>query len=281
MKKFPEIQNLSDALRKQAFLHKRFAKGILEPIESPREVIRRIQMQSPAEMLRHIQMQSPEFIHKSLISPITKLVEELSELPERYREALKSLGKEGWFYSPEMSTDLLSEIDHLLIEDPNGVSEWLCDFFRGRINDIEQELLEAYPQRKRPLHDAFEAHREGKYSLSVPVFLTQADGIFLEKSVEKKSLFIAKERKEAVEKYASQFSGFNADFLQPLKILLPLWKSERQRESSFKTFTALNRHQVLHGESVEYDTEENSLKVVSLLNYLHCILKMSGETVSS
>ena len=186
LKIFPEIQNLSDALRKQAFLHKRFAKGILEPIESPREVIRRIQMQSPAEMLRHIQMQSPEFIHKSLISPITKLVEELSELPERYREALKSLGKEGWFYSPEMSTDLLSEIDHLLIEDPNGVSEWLCDFFRGRIDDIEQELLEAYPQRKRPLHDAFEAHREGKYSLSVLVFLAQADGIFRKKVLRKK-----------------------------------------------------------------------------------------------
>lgn len=269
MKKFPEIQNLSDALRKQAFLHKRFAKGILEPIESPREVIRRIQMQSP------------EFIHKSLISPITKLVEELSELPERNRKALQILGEEGWFFHPEISLIILLKIDHLLLKDLNGVSEWLCGFFRGRIDDIEKELLEAYPQRKRPLHDAFEAHREGKYSLSVPVFLAQADGIFWEKSSERKSLFADGQRKDAIEKHASQISGFSADFLHPLKILLPLWMSERQRESSFETFTALNRHQVLHGESVDYDTEENSLKVVSLLNYLHCILKMSGETVSS
>ena len=207
--------------------------------------------------------------------------DKLSKLPERNRNALQILGEKGWFPHLDKSLVFLLKIDHLLIEDPNGVSAWLCDFFRERLNDIEQELVEAYPQRKRPLHDAFEAHREGKYSLSVPVFFAQADGIFLEKSVEKKSLFIAKERKEAVEKYASQFSGFNADFLQPLKILLPLWKSERQRESSFETFTALNRHQVLHGESVDYDTEENSLKIISLLNYLHWILNMNEEVVSS
>ena len=277
MKKFPEIQNLSDALRKQAFLHKRFAKGILEPIESPREVIRRIQMQSPAEMLRRIQMQSPEFIHKSLISPITKLVEELSELPERYREALKSLGKEGWFYSPEMSTDLLSEIDHLLIEDPNGVSEWLCDFFRERLNDIEQELVQAYPDRKHLLQDAFEAHREGKYSLSVPVFLAQADGIFWEKSSERKSLFAYGQRKDAVKEHASQISVYDSIYLYPLEISLPLWKPKGNRRS----YNQLNRHVVLHGLSVDYDTEENSLKAVSLLSYLHWILNMNEEEVSS
>ena len=213
--------------------------------------------------------------------PIMPVAKELSKLPERNRNALQILGEKGWFPHLDMSLVFLLKIDHLLLNDPNGVSGWLCNFFRERLNDIEQELMEAYPHRKQLLRDAFEAHREGKYSLSVLAFLTHADGIFLGKSFEKKSLFITAQRKEAVEKYASQFSGFNADFLQPLKILLPLWMSERQRESSFKTFTALNRHQVLHGESVEYGTEENSLKVVSLLNYLHCILKMSGETVSS
>ena len=31
---------------------------------------------------------------------------------------------------------------------------------------------------------------------------------------------------------------------------------------------ALNRHAVMHGESLDYDTRENSLKALSLLNYL-------------
>ena len=34
----------------------------------------------------------------------------------------------------------------------------------------------------------------------------------------------------------------------------------------------LNRHQVLHGEVVDYGTEENSLKAISLLNYCATVL---------
>ena len=217
-----------------------------------------------------------------LLTPICERIAKIAKgLPDRNRKALQILGEEGWFFHPEISLIILWKIDYLLLNDPKGISEWLCDFFREHLIDIEQELLEAYPHRKRPLQDAFEAHREGKYSLSVLVFLAQADGIFGEKSSERKSLFAGGQRKDAVKEHASQISGFSADFLHPLKILLPLWMSERQRESSFETFTALNRHQVLHGESVDYGTEENSLKAVSLLSYLHWILNMNEEVVSS
>ena len=40
------------------------------------------------------------------------------------------------------------------------------------------------------LQEAFEAHSECKYNLSVPVFLAQADGIFWETTPKKQSLFI-------------------------------------------------------------------------------------------
>ena len=33
----------------------------------------------------------------------------------------------------------------------------------------------------------------------------------------------------------------------------------------------------LHGESVDYGTEENSLKAISLLNYLHWILSQATK----
>ena len=42
----------------------------------------------------------------------------------------------------------------------------------------------------------------------------------------------------------------------------PMWAIEAERDTSFG---ALNQHQVLHGESVNYATEENSLKAISLL----------------
>ncbi len=209
--------------------------------------------------------------------PILPVAKELSKLPERNREALQTLAEEGWFFHPEISLIILWKIDYLLLNDPKGISEWLCDFFREHLIDIEQELLEAYPHRKRPLQDAFEAHREGKYSLSVLAFLTHADGIFLGKSFEKKSLFITEQRKEAVEKYASQISVYDSIYLYPLEISLPLWKPK----GNCRSYNQLNRHVVLHGLSVDYDTEENSLKAVSLLSYLHWILNMNEEEESS
>lgn len=213
---------------------------------------------------------------------LAEFAKKLSELPERNRKALQNLGEEGWFLHPDMPFDFLFKIAHLLIEDPNDASKWLCDFFRERLNNIEQELIEAYPHRKRLLCDAFGAHQEGKYSLSVLVFLAQADGIFSEKSSERKSLFIYEQRKDAVQEHASQVVGcFNATYLYPLEVSLPLWMSERQRETSIGNFTGLNRHQVLHGESMDYDTEENSLKVISLLYYLHWVLSRREKTVSS
>lgn len=208
-----------------------------------------------------------------------RLTRIVKELPEKHRKALQSLGKEGWFCDPEMSLDFLSDIDHLLMEDPNKVSEELQDFFRERLNDIEQDLVGAYPHRKHLLNHAFEAHREGKYSLSIQAFLSQADGVFWEKSSKRKSLFIDGQRKDATKEHRSRTSDFNAIILYPLEISLPLWKPKGKGQS----FSQLNRHAVLHGLSVEYDTEENSLKAISLLNYLHWVLSKSEEeeTVSS
>ena len=62
----------------------------------------------------------------------------------------------------------------MLIEGKNAIGS----YFRERIDSIERDLSGAYPRRSQILHDAFEAHRTGKYTLSIPVFLSQADGIW-------------------------------------------------------------------------------------------------------
>ena len=123
------------------------------------------------------------------------------------------------------------------------------------------------------LRDAFNAHREGKYNLSVPVFLTQADGMWGEKF--STNLFSHNGRKTAVSDDILQvkyglFKSIFSLFLTPL----PLWKSESERESSFNE---LNRHQVLHGEVVDYGTEQNSLKVISFLSCLCWVLNDQDE----
>jgi len=53
------------------------------------------------------------------------------------------------------------------------------------------------------------------------------------------------------------------------RIWLPISASQNERDDKFNE---LNRHQVLHGESTSYDSEINSLKAISLINYLAQVL---------
>ena len=62
---------------------------------------------------------------------------------------------------------------------------------KTRLDIIEEALIDSYPHRGHLFQQAFEAHREGKYGLSIPVFLTQADGIFWDQtSEETKSIHV-------------------------------------------------------------------------------------------
>ena len=210
---------------------------------------------------------------KESMYELTRREEE--ELPKILRKVLQRLGEEGWFVTQGgMPDDFLNILRN---KDKNKLSEWFKDFFRERLDDIKQKLIDSYPDRSHILQEAFEAHSECKYNLSVPVFLAQADGIFWETTPKKQSLFRAKQRKEATGKHASQILGYTANYIHPLEITLPLWMSEGDRAKGGGSFFKLNRHQVLHGESVDYGTEENSLKAISLLNYLHWILSQATK----
>ena len=56
---------------------------------------------------------------------------------------------------------------------------------------------------------------------------------------------------------------------------LPLWASEYRRGDDF---CGLNRHMVLHGESIDYGTKKNSLKTISLINYVtHLVVPWSAR----
>lgn len=210
---------------------------------------------------------------KDITKPIRDSFEQFSkDLREAIKHTLQLLGKEGWFLDPELPVFPLSFRGH-----PHEMTEWLCGFYRKKIDEIERKLANSYPHRARLLRQAFEAHREGKYGLSIPVFLAQADGIFWDRTPGNQNLFIGYQRSGAYDQYASQISGnFDLALLYPISIPLPLWRNWNERSETEEFRVCLNRHQVLHGESTDYDTEQNSLKAISLLSYLHWIF--SGVT---
>ena len=204
----------------------------------------------------------------------------LQEQPAKNRESLIKLAKIGWFPDLGMPLDNLSEIMHVVSYDSNHAQTIAINFLRERVDAIERELSKSYPNRSRLFRDAFEAHRERKYSLSIPVFLAQSDGIFKERL--SKQLFIETERKSASEQAISQHDpeGFLAPMLCALSISTPLWMSKKDRHKWMmghgyeSSFIELNRHLVLHGVSVDYDTEKHSLQAISLLSYLRCVVDL-------
>ncbi len=65
-----------------------------------------------------------------------------------------------------------------------------------------------------------------------------------------------------------------AAFLSPFAETLPISASEDERDDRF---SGLNRHMILHGESLDYGTRINSLKAISYINYVTQVLKMDDE----
>ena len=189
------------------------------------------------------------------------------------RSGVERLARHGWFPDPSMSVALSTRLASLVDDQPDAVDKAVSELLRDRFDEIEAELVESYPDRARLLHDAFEAHRKSKYTLSIPVFLTQAEGLVWDRC--SKALYAQNQRRTAAKDLRAQVPyGFFDALLEPLMISTPLWKPGAKLGT---TFAGLNRHQVLHGVSTDYDTEVNSLRAVSFLSYLHWILNQPTE----
>ena len=215
--------------------------------------------------------QGPTSTSGEVASEISKKIKSielrLGELGKQQQECLETLSAHGWFLSPDTPVEQLQIFtDSLGENDGSGKKDAISSHFRKRIDSIESELSKSYPLRRQILHDAFEAHRAGKYTLSVPVFLSQADGIWRDQFRE--NFFQKQKLKSTLQDCKNdpqlQHVATMLTLLEPKEPGKnnPLWASESERGN---LFDALNRHQVLHGESVDYATEQNSFKAISLL----------------
>ena len=187
-------------------------------------------------------------------------------LPEQVREALISLAGVGWYLDPVMTPkelwDLKTKIDEGHIESVHNI---LVEHFSGRIDPIESLLSARYPDRRAIIAAAFDAHRQSQYVLSIPVFLAQADGICSE-AVLGQDLFRRDRRKALYSELVKQSppDSILGAVLSPIEDNdMPIWATNRSQD-----FDKLNRHLVMHGIALEYGTESNSLKSISLINYL-------------
>ena len=168
-------------------------------------------------------------------------------------ENTKILLDYGWYISAKMQLKEISKVIELIKLEKIEVAEnILITFFNENLEKIEEQLIIKHSERKNIINEAFKAHKTKMYYSSTILFLSQGDGIIDGKIFH---------NRQNLEKHLDKSK--NPNFVKILKedssLNVPSIKINKS-----KYFSKLNRHAVMHGESLDYGTEKNSLKALSL-----------------
>ena len=232
---------------------------------------------------------------------VTKLVEDIEK--QRYleeKEICALLEKREWWVRLDVYftwTELKQSAGLAGESSAVDLDDFICRKFRDNNFELLDRMVEAWQkvpylrERKDVLLDAFAAHKQGTYTLSVPALLPLLDGLAAEvyRSLEK--LETCEQRKATQKRQRGK---------SPLSRLRDVAKAYHQSESKYTRDTfgewneslwsqmferaikqhvyehydfdsetapsLLNRNAVLHGRSADYASEANSLRVFLLLD---------------
>ncbi len=227
-----------------------------------------------AQVLRPVIVHFDEM--QARLAPVfDQLAKAFHDLPPKQQRALELLASDGWYLDPNLGFNELFNIAHLFEEGHTDKARvLLCQHFDSRAQSIEAELVGRFPDRANLVKAVMRAHRGGEYALSIPVFLAQADGICGE--LMGVQLYARRDGKPliAARLELDNCTPFLASLLYPLATPMPISAGVSERAL---LGDLLNRHAVLHGEAVNYDTHANSCRALSLLAYVSWILGTIGE----
>ena len=206
-------------------------------------------------------------------SSLDKFLEYYKRIPDVIKHSMTVLAERGWFLNIDMTSSVVLKLESMVEEGKyEEVDDLLIYYFEINLEKIEAKLILNHPTRSALIKSAMNAHRRGEYELSIPVLLAQADGICME-SVGYQLYSKDKKGNPKIAKYIDEIvtDKYKAAFLHPVTKDLPIDYSKKKRGSNFDD---LNRHQVLHGESVDYGTKLNGYKAISLIYYISTALNM-------
>lgn len=202
-----------------------------------------------------------------------ELGEIISASFEKLPDSVKIFSKSGWYLTKEMTFSEIHNMASLVQEDKiSEVDSFMTQHIQENRDRIFRRLLDRFAERKVILSSAIQAHERKDYFASIPIFLSQSDGLCYQITGYK--LYTSENKKPKVAKYHEQIEEgtFDHVLLQPLTISSSL--VAHSETEGYKGY--LNRHEVLHGLSLDYGTEVNSCKSISILNFVGEILYNSN-----
>jgi len=241
-----------------------FARSLAPTLVQIEETQRRV-AESVAPMLREW-----DRVQRQMAPVLLQVAEAVERLPPRQKRALETLASDGWYLEPGLSfPDLFTLADLIESGEAEQARTRLISHIDSRIDEIEADVTSRCPGRARLIGAALRAHRAGDYALSIPVFLAQADGICMDRV----AVQLYKKRSGAPAlaarlRIAGQTPLIDS-LLYPLTIVTPLSANIDPQADAPEV---LNRHGVLHGIVIDYDSHANSCRAISLLAYVAWVL---------
>ncbi|MDP8267795.1 MAG: hypothetical protein P9L97_03605 [Candidatus Tenebribacter davisii] len=220
----------------------------------------------------------------NIISSLESLGSTLKYIPASLKFISKKLAYQGWFVNSAFDISDVNKIAELIVAKQfDEIDSFMSIFIENNFEEIRKLVVERNNDRKSILESAFNAHNNGEYNLSIPVFLAQSDGIChdllgemlfatrIPKKKEDPSQKKVPKTAKAIHKFAKSNSITRA-LVEPLMFVTALNLSEKEKQIDI-----INRHEILHGKDLNYGTKLNSLKSISLLYFVSSILYDSIE----
>ena len=203
--------------------------------------------------------------NRATIRLLTKDDEDLNRL----------LADRGWWILPkDINGPLKRELLRLGRErKPDEVDRLFCALFNENDGERLKKRIETwfalpfFADRKQLVLDSLEAHRSGKWTLSIPAILPLTDGLM--RRFRREHLRPSKNPRKVI--HADRFVEYYRRKRPKLfgKSLTSFMQNHVFAHYDLNNGTppsSINRHGILHGETPNYATEANSLKVFLLLD---------------
>ena len=233
---------------------------IVKNVSSIQKIIQE-QVQSFITQFREAFTISPEILEGIRLS-----FKALEAWPEWQKEYWLKASKFGWYFNCHTPASSCLEAAN---KGKESLDEFMSYHLKHDWTQITSQIIELCPSRREILQEAFLLHSEERYIASIPLLLSQIDGI----CAEYLGAFLFSEHDMRLCKIERHLELNNN---KALDLFLSLLKNKNQysnsigKNSPIHKDKAPNRNGILHGsrKHLDYGTKINSLKCFSLLAFV-------------
>ncbi|SQB35516.1 hypothetical protein [Clostridium cochlearium] len=279
-----------------------------------KDEIKEAAMKTSGDKLIEAIIESPSEMKKSLqiISSVREDLQEIFdlyfiesikykklELPKKSKQVHKQLLKCGWYLYNliELPMEEVEGIYNIINSDLRSTEEefiakidsYMNNLINRNSDIIIDDICTMYPKRSKIIKDAYNAHKQELYTLSIPCILTQTDGI--SKDILGKSIYSkCKHEPISMKQIKKILEDNNIEKNQedliysiqyyPLETITSLSIND-DKVLDGEHYFVLNRHAVIHGLDTEYANMTNSNKCIAILGYLYNLKRAIDYNIES